>query len=195
MIPVLPSRRGWVRAKRVPRRRRSGSITAGTPVPHWIGGPPTCSAGVIGSTGADIVGPCPSPSTVRWAIWFPWLVSTVAVGGPTLPREEFLAGIDRDAAPGGSFDHALLTDIAVTHGVREFASTCVTACAPGWDGLRRHPIVGRRSRWTTCAPRGARRAGHIVVGAAALPGHTRRRSTPPARHSRRIRSRPPEMGR
>ncbi len=74
--------------------------------------------GVVGSTGADLV----------WARALqslggplgelvPRLVSTVSVaGGATLPRTEFLAGLDVDAAPAGSFDHALLTDVAVTNG-------------------------------------------------------------------------------
>lgn len=74
--------------------------------------------GVIGSTGADMVwGRALQSLDGPLGDLVPRLVSTVAVaGGPVLPREEFLAGIDRDAAPAGSFDHALLTDIAVTHG-------------------------------------------------------------------------------
>ncbi|GAB08671.1 hypothetical protein GOARA_015_00090 [Gordonia araii NBRC 100433] len=74
--------------------------------------------GVIGSTGADQVwdhalrslgGPLGE--------LVPRLVGTVAVaGGAAQPLDEFLAGIDRDAPPSGSFDHALLTDTAVTTG-------------------------------------------------------------------------------
>lgn len=75
-------------------------------------------AGVVGSTGADAVwGQALEALGGPLGSLVPRLVSTVAVaGGAELPREEFLAGIDRDAPPAGSFDHALLTDVAVTNG-------------------------------------------------------------------------------
>ncbi|QKT08157.1 hypothetical protein HUN08_13870 [Gordonia sp. X0973] len=74
--------------------------------------------GVIGSTGADLVwGKALHSLGGSLGELVPRLVGTVAVsGGAPLPLAEFLAGIDRDAAPSGSFDHALLTDIAVTNG-------------------------------------------------------------------------------
>ncbi|GED99466.1 hypothetical protein [Gordonia crocea] len=74
--------------------------------------------GVIGSSGADFVwGRALASLGGPLGELVPRLVSTVAIpGAAALPREEFLAGIDRDAAPSGAFDHGLLTDIAVTNG-------------------------------------------------------------------------------
>ncbi|MFT4201969.1 hypothetical protein [Gordonia sp. (in: high G+C Gram-positive bacteria)] len=75
-------------------------------------------SGVIGSTGADMVwGDALRSLGGPLGELVPRLVGTVAVaGGATLPLAEFLADIDRDAPPTGSFDHALLTDTAVTGG-------------------------------------------------------------------------------
>ncbi len=73
---------------------------------------------MVGSTGADLVwGKALTSLGGPLGDLVPRLVSAVAVaGGAVVPREEFLAGIDRDAAPSGSFDYSVLTDVAVTNG-------------------------------------------------------------------------------
>ncbi len=80
--------------------------------------------GAVTSTGADLV----------WqkAVWtlhgplvelVPRLVGSVqVVGGPRVSLDEFFVGLDRDAPAAGGFDHALLSDLALTTGAASVAS-------------------------------------------------------------------------